>query len=200
MNNQQVGQDKFTALYEVAEAQAGYFTADQAIIVGFSYRQLSYYGSTGRFERIVRGVYRLALFPHSPQEDLFIAWLRVGKLAVISHESALALYELSDVMPAEIHLIVPPTASRRHPGLRLHTNRLQPDDVTSYMGLPVTTVSRTIAHVAAAGLAAELVIQAVREAIQRGLVTKHQLLTMAERQGGRVERLVQNAFAGIEKQ
>jgi len=198
MNKQKEHPDKFTTLYQLAESQAGYFTTAQALAAGFSHRQLSYYASTGRFLRIRRGIYRLAHFPHSPHEDLFIAWLRVGKGAVISHESALALYELSDVMPTETHLIVPPGASRRHQGLRLHTNRLQPDDVTTYAGLPVTTVSRTLAHVTAAGLADELVIQAVREAIQRGLVTKKRLLDMANQQGGRVQRLVQTALEGME--
>jgi len=198
MNKQKEHPDKFTALYQLAEPQAGYFTTAQALAAGFSHRQLSYYASTGRFLRIRRGIYRLAHFPHSPHEDLFVAWLRVGQGAVISHESALALYELSDIMPTETHLIVPPGASRRHSGLRLHTNRLQPDDITMYAGLPVTTVPRTLAHVTAAGLADELVIQAVHEAIQRGLVTRKRLLDMADQQGGRVQRLIQTALEGIE--
>ena len=197
MDNQQEHPDKFTALYQLAEPQAGYFTTTQALAAGFSHRQLSYYASTGRFLRIRRGIYRLAHFPHSPHEDLFIAWLRVGKGAVISHESALALYELSDILPTETHLIVPPGTSRRHPGLQLHTNRLQPGDITMYAGLPVTTVSRTLAHVTAAGLADELVIQAVHEAVQRGLVTKRCLLNMADQQGGRIQRLVQTALEGM---
>jgi predicted transcriptional regulator of viral defense system len=187
-------QDNFTKLYQIAESQGGYFTAKQAQSVGLSRRQLTYYASKGRFVRVGRGVYRLALFPHSPHEDLFIAWLRTGGQGVISHESALALYELSDVMPAEIHLIVPPTASRRHPGLRLHTNRLEPDDITTYNGLPVTTVPRTIAHVSAAGLADELIIQAVQEAIQRGMVTKKQMHDLAQQQGGRTQRLLHLAL------
>ena len=101
---------------------------------------------------------------------------------------------LSDVVPTETHLIVPPGASRRHQGLRLHTNRLQADDITAYAGLPVTTVSRTLAHVTAAGLADALIIQAAHEAIQRGLATKKRLLDMANQQGGRLQRLVHTAL------
>ena len=194
MNATQVIQDKFAELYQIAEPQGGYFTTEQAQATGFSRRQLTYYTSTGRLVRVGRGIYRLALFPHSPHEDLFIAWLRTGGQGVISHESALALYELSDVMPAEIHLIVPPTASRRRPGLRLHTNRLEPGDITTYKGLPVTTVPCTIAHVSTAGLADELIIQAVQEAIQRGMVTKKQMRGLAQQQGGRTQRLVDFAL------
>ena len=42
-----------------------------------------------------------------PNEDLFIAWLETGPNSVISHDSALALYDLSDALPAAIHLTVP---------------------------------------------------------------------------------------------
>jgi len=198
MDTTQTLQDHIAELYQIAEAQGGYFTASQAQSVGISRRQLAYHTATGRFVRVGRGIYRLALFPHSPYEDLFIAWLRTGGKGVISHESALALYELSDVMPAEIHLIVPPTASRRRPGLRLHTNRLTPEDITTYRGLPVTTVPRTIAHVSAAGLADELIIQAIQEAIQRGMVTKKQMRDLAQQHGGRTQRLIQLAMGEVE--
>ena len=181
-------------LYELAARQAGYFTTAQARQAGFSRRQLAYYAQTRRFERVRRGVYRLARFPASPHEDLFIAWLEAGPQAVVSHESALALYDLADILPAEIHLIISRTASRRRDGLRLHTHRLAPEDVIWYAGLPVTSVPRTIADVASSGLADELVIQAVGQAIQKGLATVESLLDMAERRGGRARRLIGQAL------
>ena len=69
--------------------------------------------------------------------------------------------------------------SRRHPGLRLHTNQISAQEITYYDTLPVTTVARTIADVALAGLADELVEQAVREAVHNGLVTPALLLAAA---------------------
>ena len=104
-------------------------------------RRLAYFANVSRVQRIRPGVYRLTQFPHSRHEDLVIAWLTVGSRSVISHESALLLYELSDVLPEAIHLTVPPTTSRRHRGLRLHTNQIGPDDITHYEGLPVSTTS-----------------------------------------------------------
>lgn len=177
-------------LYEIAEQQAGYFTAAQAQTLGFSRPLLSYHVKTGNFSRISRGVYRLSRFPGSPHEDLFVAWLRTGPDAVISHESALAVYELSDVLPGQVHVIVPRTASRRRKGMRLHTNRLEPDEVTQRAGLPITTVPRTIADVIASGVAQEQVEQAVREALRRGLTTRKSLLTQTARRGGRVRRVL----------
>ena len=60
--------------------------------------------------------YRLSRFPPSRFEDLFVAWLKCGPKSAISHESALAIYDLSDVLPAEVHITVPRTASRRRRG------------------------------------------------------------------------------------
>ena len=177
-------------LYEIAEQQAGYFTAAQAQAVGLSRPLLSYHTRAGRFGRISQGIYRLTQFPGSPYEDLFVAWLRTGADSVVSHESALAVYELSDVLPSEVHVIVPRTASRRRKGIRLHTNRLRADEVTQRAGLPVTTVPRTIADVIASGLAQEQVDLAIREALQRGLTTREDLLAQAERRSGRIGRVL----------
>ena len=118
----------------------------------------------------------------------------MGPESVISHDSALALYELSDALPAAIHVTVPPTASRRHPGLRLHTNRVSAHEITHYDALPVTTIARTIADVALAGLADELVEQAVQEAIRNGMVTPALLLAAAEPRGPRVTGIIRRAL------
>lgn len=193
MGRQPRSHARLEALYKVASNQAGYFTTSQAKAAGYGWQHLTYYVRTGRFERVRPGLYRLTLFPSSPHEDLFRAVLEVGPRAVVSHDSALALYDLSDVLPKEIHLIVPPNTSRRHRGLRLHLNRLAEDEVTRYEGLPVTTVSRTIADVAMHH-SDDLVIQAVQEALQRGLLTKESLLADAYRYGKRVQRLLEQAL------
>lgn len=190
MNTKPSNQSCYEALYRVAEQQAGYFTTRQAKAAGYSQRQLTYHVGAGRFERIRTGIYRLSQYPPSRNEDLFVAWLEAGPNAAISHVSALALYGLSDALPVKTELTTPRTASRRHPGLRLHTNSLSPNEVTTYEGLPVTTVPRTIADVAVSGLAEELVIQAVHEVVERGLATAASLEAAAERRGGRACRLV----------
>jgi len=187
-----------TKLYQIAERQAGYFTARQARRSGFSYQALRYSVQAGHFQRIKRGIYRLVEFPEMPLADLFIAWLDAGERAVISHDSALALYGLSDLLPGEIHLTVPRTASRRRQGVRLHTKRLTPDEITRREGLPVTTVTRTLADVILDGLSEELVEQAVQEALARGLITKTALLEDALQRGGRVERVVQAILKRID--
>jgi predicted transcriptional regulator of viral defense system len=184
----------YNRLYNIVEEQGGYFTAAQAHGVGFSWERLSNNVKSGKFQRVAPGVYRLVQFPASAHEDLFVAWLATGPHSTISHESALAFYELSDVLPAEVHVIVPRTASRRRVSIRQHTNHLAPDEVTRRGGLQVTTVARTIADVASHGLAEDQVRQAIQEALQRGLVSQEDLLTQAERRGGRAQKLILSAI------
>lgn len=182
----------YQQLYETAESQAGYFAAHQARKCGFSWERLSSNVKTGRFIRIRRGIYRLTQFPGSEYEDLFVAWLRTGPDSVISHESALALFDLSDALPSEIHVIVPRTSSRRRPDIRQHTHRLDADEVTKREGLPVTTVPRTLADVAASGHAEEQVRLAIREAIERGLTSASALRLYATKRGGLFQQIMQS--------
>jgi len=180
------------ALYHLAEQQAGYFTARQAAGVGFSGERLTEYSKNGRFQRVAHGVYRLTQFPSSRFEDLFVAWLKCGPKSAISHESALALYDLSDVLPGEVHVTLPRTASRRRKGIRLHTNRLSPPNVVKREGLRVTSVPRSIADVARAGLSEDHVARAIREALERGLTTSQALVAEAKQRGGRAARLIKS--------
>jgi len=189
--------DTYERLFQIAEAQAGYFTTAQAQTVGITRPQLSRYVAAGQLEHSRHGVYRLTPFPRVPHEDLFIAWLAAGPDAVISHDSALALYELSDALPAHVHLTVPRRASRRRPGYRLHTSRITPAEITHYGGLQVTTVARTIIDIAFDGLADDLVLQAVQEAVARRLVTREQLLAAAMQRGPALTRLIERALAGV---
>lgn len=173
-------------LYGVAEAQAGYFTTAQAAGAGYSRALLSHHAKEA-FTRVRPGVYRLARFPGSPREDLYVAWLDAGPRAVVSHDSALELYGLSDALPSESHITLPRTSSRRRAGIRMHTSSIEPWEVATRDGLPVTTVPRTIADVARAGADRDIIRQAVSQALDRGLVSEDELRSQAERRGGRAE-------------
>ncbi len=182
------------ALYQIAERQGGYFATRQARRAGFSRDLLSYHAKVGQLERTAHGIYRLRRFPASPYEDLFVALLRTGPRSVISHESALGVYDLTDALPTQVHVTVSRTASRRREGIRLHTKAIESSEITTRDGLTVTTVPRTIADVAAAALAEEFVIQAVHQAIDRGLVGPNELRNACEKYGGRAARIIARAL------
>ena len=182
-------------LYELAEGQGGYFSASQARELGFGGDLISYHAKQGNFLRAARGIYRLRRFPASPFEDLIVACLRAGPKAAVSHETALAVYGLSDLMPAQIHLIVPRTKSRRLKGLKLHRHRLGEGEVTRRDGVQVTTPIRTLLDVAAAGVSEDQVAQAVQEALQRGLVQRNDLLFAAQSRGGLAREVIGKALS-----
>jgi predicted transcriptional regulator of viral defense system len=181
-------------LYRIAEPQAGYFTSAQGMAAGIGHQLLAHHAKRGHIIRVRRGIYRLVLFPTGSNESLFVAWLEAGSQAVISHDSALALYGLADASPEKIHITIPRTASRRHPKLKLHTGRLTPEEVTRCAGLPVTTISRTLADVVAAGLKDELAVEVIARAIQKGMVSWEGLSPLNSRYCRRMESLFQAAL------
>jgi predicted transcriptional regulator of viral defense system len=182
-------------LFSVAEGQAGYFTTAQARQAGYSRGLVAHHAKSGTFERVRPGVYRLARFPGSAREDLYIAWLEAGPRAVVSHDSALELYGLSDLLPVETHVTLPRTSSRRRSGIRMHTTAVGAEDVAVRDGLPVTSVARSIADVARGGGSVELIGQAVHEALARGLVSEEALRDQAAKRGGRAKREILAALA-----
>ncbi len=100
--------DRLQRLFELAAAQAGYFSAAQARGVGYSARSLVHHANAGHLERVSRGFYRLVGVPADPHEDIVAAWLRFApRRAVVSHDTALALYDLASSRSHEIHLTLP---------------------------------------------------------------------------------------------
>ncbi len=182
-------------LFDVAAEQAGYFTSAQARALGYDWPQLTYHSKHGSFIHLRRGLYRLRNYPSSPREEVMAAWLAAGKdSAVVSHESALDLLDLSDVVPDAVHLLVPRT--RRHlssyPGVILHTTTrpLSSRDIESRNGIKLTGPLRTILDVAETGTGSEQVILAIRQARRRGWITESTLTTEATERGARVADLI----------
>ncbi len=62
---------------------------------------------------------------------------------------------------------------------------------------PAATVARTSADVAIAGLAREHVIQAIEEALNRGLTTAEDLIIQAAYQGGRAREIIHEGLQNL---
>jgi predicted transcriptional regulator of viral defense system len=186
-------------LFELASEQGGYFTAAQARACGFSKALLAHHAKSGRFLRVRQGLYRFREYPSSPREDVTAAWLATGrKVAVVSHESALDILRLSDVVPEVVHLTVPRAMRYRSSasGVVIHTTmrRLAKSDTVVRDGIRVTAAVRSIIDAARAGTAPEQIEAAIRQALERGMATKSKLLRAAKTRGGRVERLVRRVL------
>ena len=123
-----------------------------------------------------RGIYRLVHFPTSEHEDLVIAWLWAEQAGVFSHETALTLYDLSDVLPGKVHMTIPASWRRRRlrvpAGLVLHYADIGDADRTGFSAVPITSPCRTLRDCIEANVSPEIVRQAVLQARRRGLISE----------------------------
>ena len=188
-------------LFEVAEQHRGFFTTKQAKAAGFAENTHPYHVQVGNWIREYRGIYRLALFPAADRPDLVLwsLWSRNRNeevQGVYSHETALSLYELSDLNPAKLHMTVP-TDFRRNsaiPGiLVLHYADLPESHVQAAQGFGFTRPLKTILDLIDAGTVERSFIrQALRQAVDRGLITRQQIRNM--RMSGPARKIVEEAL------
>jgi predicted transcriptional regulator of viral defense system len=187
-------------LFELASEQGGYFTTRQAAECGISKPLLSHHcRARGRFVRVRRGLYRIREYPPSPREEVIAAWLAAGRdVAVVSHDSALDLLELSDVVPDAVHLTIPRAMRyrRRAAGTRVHTTTRPPraGEVVTLNGIRITSAERTIVDAARAGTAPDQIAAAVAQAVERGMTNGARLRRAARGRGRRVERVVEQGL------
>lgn len=166
-------------LFEIVAAQDGLFTTQQAAEAGYSPQLLAHYLLTRRVLRVRRGVYRLVHFPAGEHEELAAVWLWSQREGVFSHQTALSLHDLSGVLPAKIHMTLPERWRRRRlrvpEGVVLHYGDLSQAERRWFGPVPATAPLRILEDCAAAHLSPELLREAAREALDRGLVSRHAL-------------------------
>ena len=169
----------WTSLFTLATAQDGHFTTAQAEEAGYSRPLLDHHVKTGRFRRIQRGIYRLRDFPSADDEDLVVAWLWSDQKGVVSHETALMLHGLSDALPDRVDLTVPMAWRGRRikvpPIVRLHRAEIADADWTWSGPVPVTNPLRTLTDCVVDHVQPDLIAQAVRDGMRRGLFTEREL-------------------------
>lgn len=178
--------ESFDALFKIAESQQGLFTAKQAIEAGFDERNHPYHVQTGNWIREIRGVYRLKNFPDSDEAQLVLwsLWSRNKKdipQGVYSFETALSIYELTDLMPTKLHMTVLKSFRRRSKIpkiLKLYHENISESDIRNMRGFSVTTPMRTLKDLIKRGISEEVISQAMKEAFNRGLITHSEHKTL----------------------
>ena len=160
-------------------AQDGYFTTKQGAEAGYSPQLLLKHIRAGRLLRVRHGVYRLVHFPAGDHEELAVVWLWSERKGVFSHQTALALHGLSDVLPGRIHLTLPAEwRSRRFrvpKDVVLHHADVPNRDRAWAGPVPVTSPRRTLIDCARDQISPDLLRQAAQQALRRGLVAKPDL-------------------------
>lgn len=175
---------KYKKLYKTASEQDGFFTTKQAINAGYDTNSHPYHVKTGNWIREHRSIYRLANFPINDRPDLILWYLwsrnrREKPQVVYSHDTALAIHDLTDLNPGKLHITVPKNFRRNSQipdVLVLHYGNISLKETEEAYGVKITNPIRTIIDIITEGnLPEDLLIQAVEEAINRGIVTKKTL-------------------------
>jgi predicted transcriptional regulator of viral defense system len=163
-------------LLEAAAAQHGYFTTEQAAEHGISRRALSWRARSGSAERIAQGLYRLPHWPPDPSDELY-ALQAIAPFGTFSHDTALTLLGLTDIIPSTIHFTIPETSRlRSRPGVTLHRSRHgATTDRTLRDGLWLSTALRALLDAARDGADPDQLVSAARDARARAMLTPDDL-------------------------
>jgi len=168
-------------LHRLAEPQHGHVTRQQLLAMGVSGSEIQHLVEKGLLIRVHAGVYALGYRQRTPKAIAAAAALACGDGAVLSHDSAAALYGLREWprIPE-----VTTAVRRRRPGIRVHrSGTLMETDVTRQYGIPVTTAARAILDVAGRLSDAELIqiVSDARRAGRLGPTALHRLLAASVR-------------------
>lgn len=168
----------FLEIADIANEQYGYVTPADVRERDIDPMNLVRMAGRGTLERRATGVYRLPLTPPGPLDAYMeaVLWPH-GVRGVLGSETALELYELSDVNPAKIHIVVPPgyRVRRALPATyRIHREQLDRVDVTAFEGIPIVTAARAIRQAAADHIGPALIAQAIDHGQRNGNLTRRE--------------------------
>jgi very-short-patch-repair endonuclease len=135
-------------LWVLARRQHWVVARSQLLELGFSRRWIQHRIAVGRLHPLHRGVYAVGR-PHvTPYGRWMAAVLACGPEAVLSHESAAALWGIRPAASG-LEVSVVTGAKRRPEGITVHRRpSLRPGEVTTHRGIPVTSPTRTLIDIA----------------------------------------------------
>lgn len=171
-------------LRELALDNYGLVTTQQAHEAGVPSVILRQISARGGLVHLAHGVYRFPSNEIRPSAlDAFAeAVLRVGPEAYLTHDAVLALHGLALVNPRRIRVGTPRRvrADLGRTVQLVHRPSLSSDTLTKYEGIRSTTVAQALADCARDGLVMpERLADARRQARSRGLITDHEIRSLA---------------------
>lgn len=173
------------ALLELARAQNGLISRRQAVhesnITADGVDKLV---ARGRLEPVTHGIYRYPLLPGVEFEPYQVALLRTGDpQAVLSHETALDIYDVSDVNPGRYHVTVPRARRIRradNDAYVVHERAVAPDQVTWWEQMRIVTLAAAIEQCLEYGTPTYLLRQAAERGARKGLLRRADRVRLAE--------------------
>lgn len=142
--------ERDSRMARLAARQAGAFSRAQALALGFTDPSIRRRLRAGVWVRTHPGVYGLAGVPPTWHGEVWAAFLAVGPMAAVTHETSLMVHASEHVPPRPITLTVPHGGHPRVRGAFVHQiDDLHPAHVVTVDGLPVSTAARAMVEVAA---------------------------------------------------
>ena len=130
----------------VAERQHGHITRWQLLALGLGSGAITHRLATGELIRVHAGVYAVGYLRVEPVARAMAAVLACGEGAVLSHDSAAALWGLRR-WPDIPEVTTPEHRRRPH----VHTHRsstLEPNDLRTQLNVPTVSAGRAIFEIA----------------------------------------------------
>ena len=173
-------------MWALARRQHYAIARRQLLELGLSPDAIRHRVATGRLHRWRwRGVYAAGRPELSRHGAWMAALLACGPDAMLSHESAAALWGILAFGPGAIHVSVPGHMARRRPGIEVHRRtNLVPDEVVRRDRIPVTGVVGTLIDLAAR-LGRKELQRAVNEADRLNLIDPEALRAALDAVGPR---------------
>lgn len=165
----------YDRLVELAADQHGFVRTEDAEEAGVRPDYLRRLAMTGRLERRAQGLYRLTALPVGPLDEYHEAVLTARGEGVVAGDAALALWNLADVNPRQIEVVLPAGQRvRRAHDRRFHLRqlRLDPDQIDQVDGIPVLTPRAAIEQAITNGLEGAMIEQAITNARRRELISE----------------------------
>ena len=129
----------------MADRQHGHVTRQQLLALGLSPRAIAARVRAGKLIRVHAGVYAVGAPRRTALARAAAAVLACGPEAALSHESALALWDLRE-WPAAPEVTAP--TEKRRPGIRTHRSATLYRDVRTEQAVRTTNPVRTIIDIA----------------------------------------------------
>ena len=136
-------------VWTLVRKQHGVIARCQLIELGFSSKAIEHRMREGRLHPVGRGVYAVGRPELTRYGRWMAAVLSCGPEAVLSHESAAALWGIRADRGARIEVSVPAHVARRRPALVVHRRaELHAGELTQHKGIPVTSPALTLLDLA----------------------------------------------------
>jgi very-short-patch-repair endonuclease len=172
--------DPSKTLRLIAVGQHGLINRTQLLAAGFTDSAISWRVKTGAFERIYPKVYLIAGTPLAEKGRLMAAHLWAGEASAISHASAAWVWGFHGFVPHPTHLSLARKTTSPAKDLRLHlAGSVESLDICWIDGIAVTSASRTVRDLAAAG--ARRLEQALDQCLRQQLCSIDQLWLTIDR-------------------